>query len=59
MAVKLEFLTQDLEEIALATRYWAMDEDGVYLEKVSELVPFREITQSGLIAKHGAHPEGC
>ncbi|MCQ2995769.1 hypothetical protein NLO95_16800 [Pseudomonas syringae] len=52
MAVKLKFLTQDPEEIALATRYWAMDEDGVYLEKVSELVPFREITQSGLIAKH-------
>lgn len=52
MAVRLEFLTQDPEEIALARRYWAMDEDGVYLEKVSELVPFREITQSGLIAKH-------
>lgn len=52
MAVRLEFLTQDPEEIALATRYWAMDEDGVYLEKVSELLPFREITQSGLIAKH-------
>ncbi len=51
MAVRLEFLTQDPEEIVLARRYWAMDEDGFYLEKVSELVPFREITQSGLIAK--------
>ncbi len=52
MAVRLEFLTQDPEEIALATRYWAMSEDGVYLEKVSALVPFREITQSGMISKH-------
>jgi hypothetical protein len=52
MAVRLEFLTQDPEEIALARRYWSMDEDGVYLEKVNELVPFREFTQSGLIAKH-------
>jgi len=52
MAVQLEFLTQDPEEIDLATRYWAMDQEGVFLEKVSELVPFREITQSGLIAKY-------
>lgn len=52
MAVQLEFLTQDPEEIALATRYWTMDEEGVYLEKVSELVPFREIIQSGLIARY-------
>ena len=52
MAVKLKLLTQDLDEIALATRYWAMNEEGVYLEKVSELVPFREITQAGLIAKY-------
>ncbi|UVJ43122.1 hypothetical protein NVV94_21500 [Pseudomonas sp. LS1212] len=52
MTVRLEFQTQDPEEIALATRYWAMNEDGGYLEKVSELVPFREVTQSGLIAKY-------
>lgn len=51
MAVRLEFLTQDLEEIELATRYWAMDEEGAYLERVTELVPFRDILQSGLVAK--------
>jgi len=52
MAVKLEFLTQDPEEIELATRYWAMDEESAYLERVADLVPFRDITQSGLIAKY-------
>ncbi|MCY1396614.1 hypothetical protein D9M71_115930 [compost metagenome] len=51
MAVTLEFLTQDPEEIELATRYWAMDEDGAYLERVADLVPFRDIIQPGLIAK--------
>lgn len=52
MAVKLKFLTQDPYEHVFATRYWAMDEEGAYLEKVSELVPFRDITQPGLIAKY-------
>jgi hypothetical protein len=51
MAVKLEFLTQDSEEIALATRYWAMDDEGAYLERVANMVPFRDIQQSGQIAK--------
>lgn len=51
MAVRLEFLTQDVEEMALATRYWAMDEECAYRERVADLVPFREIVQSGQIAK--------
>lgn len=51
MAVRLEFLTQDPDERALATRYWAADEEGVFLERVADLVPFREIIQSGQIAK--------
>ncbi len=51
MAVLLKFLTEDPDEIVLATRYWAMDDEGAYLEKVSELVPFRDITHAGLIAK--------
>ena len=51
MAVRLEFLTQDSEERALAMRYWATDEEGAYLERVADLVPFREIVQSGQIAK--------
>lgn len=52
MAVRLEFLTQTPEEIALATRYWAMDEEGLYLEKVNELVPFGKIKKVGLVAKY-------
>lgn len=51
MAVRLKFLTQDPEEVALAKRYWAMDDEGAYLEKVSELVPFREVRHPALVAK--------
>lgn len=51
MAVRLEFLTQDSEEVALATRYWSMDDEGTYLERVADMVPFRDIQQSGQIAK--------
>lgn len=51
MAVRLEFLTQDPDEMGLAMRYWAMDEDGGFLERVGDLVPFRDILQSGQIAK--------
>ncbi|MBA6421813.1 MULTISPECIES: hypothetical protein [Pseudomonas] len=52
MAVRLEFLTQDPDEIELAKRYWAMDEAGTYLEKVTGLVPFRQLTQSSFISSH-------
>ncbi|MEF9901500.1 MAG: hypothetical protein RR736_23840 [Pseudomonas sp.] len=52
MTVKLEFLTQDQQEIDLAKRYWAMDEEGAYLERVGDLLPFREITQPGGVAKY-------
>lgn len=51
MVVRLEFLTQDPEERVLASRYWAADEQGGFLERVADLVPFREIIQSGQIAK--------
>ena len=51
MAVRLEFETTDSQEIELAMRYWAMDEDGVYLERVADLLPFREITQVGKVSK--------
>lgn len=51
MAVRLEFLTQDPDEMGLAMRYWAMDEEGGFLERVGDLVPFRDILQSGQIAK--------
>ncbi|WOD10092.1 hypothetical protein RPW65_13610 [Pseudomonas sp. NyZ704] len=52
MAVRLEFLTQDADEIELAKRYWAMDEAGTYLEKVTGLVPFRQLTQSSFMSSH-------
>ncbi|SDT90031.1 hypothetical protein [Halopseudomonas salegens] len=52
MAVRLEFLTQDPEEIELAKRYWAMDGEGAYIEKVSDLVPFRKLTQSSFVSSH-------
>jgi len=52
MAVRLEFLTQDQQEIDLAKRYWAMDEEGSYLERVGDLLPFREITLPGSVAKY-------
>ncbi|WP_060498575.1 hypothetical protein [Pseudomonas sp. NBRC 111133] len=51
MAVRLQFLTQHPDEIALAMRYWAMDEEGAFLERVAELVPFRDVIQSGQIAR--------
>jgi hypothetical protein len=51
MAVRLQFLTQDPDEIALATRYWAMDEECAFLERVADLVPFRDVVQSGQIAR--------
>lgn len=51
MAVRLEFLTQDPEERVLAMRYWTTDMEGTFLERVADLVPFREIIQSGQIAK--------
>lgn len=52
MAVKLELLTTDPEEIELATRYWAMDESCEFLEPLKELVPFREIKQPAQLAKY-------
>lgn len=52
MTIKLEWLTDDAEEMALAKRYWDMNEDGDFLEKVNGLVPFRHITQSGTLAAY-------
>ncbi|MFF7108892.1 hypothetical protein [Pseudomonas sichuanensis] len=52
MAVKLEFLTTDPEEIELANRYWAMNEHGEFLEVLKELLPFRELKQPAQLAKY-------
>ncbi|WP_374439251.1 hypothetical protein [Pseudomonas panipatensis] len=51
MAVRLKFQTTDSQEIELAKRYWAMDEEGTYLERVADLLPFREINQASMVAK--------
>lgn len=50
MAIRLELHTEDPEEITFIQRYWATDEYGAFVEKVNDLVPFREITQGGAIA---------
>ena len=42
MAVRLELLTQNPDQIALATRYWAMNKEGAFLEKVKDLIPSQE-----------------
>ncbi|MBA1187704.1 hypothetical protein G7Z99_01420 [Pseudomonas entomophila] len=52
MAVRLEVQTTDPEQIALAKRYWAMDEEGLFLERVRDLLPFREVTQAGSLAAY-------
>jgi len=52
MAVRLDFHTTDPEQIALAKRYWAMDEEGQFLERVRDLLPFREVTQAGSLAAY-------
>lgn len=52
MTIKLDWLTSNAEEMELAKRYWAMNDDGDFLEKVNDLVPFRHITQSGTLAAY-------
>jgi len=46
MTVRLEFATQDLQEIELAKRYWAVGQDGAYVERVADLLPFRQINKT-------------
>ncbi|MFK3795049.1 hypothetical protein [Pseudomonas sp. NPDC088444] len=52
MPITLEMKTTDPEEMKLAVRYWAMSETGEFVEKVMDLVPFRDITHSGTLAAH-------
>lgn len=52
MAVRLEFFTEDAEEIELAKRYWAMENNGKYIEKVKDLVPFRNLIHAGLVSEY-------
>ncbi|WP_122754741.1 hypothetical protein [Pseudomonas viridiflava] len=52
MAVKLEFVTTDPDEIELAHRYWAMSEGGEFLEVLKDLLPFRELKQPAQLKKY-------
>ncbi|WP_426150113.1 hypothetical protein [Pseudomonas sp. DC3000-4b1] len=52
MTIRLELFTEDPEEVAFIRRYWAMDDSGAFLEKVSDLLPFKDIPQSGAIAAY-------
>jgi len=52
MAVKLQFLTNDPQEIEIARRYWAMNEQGEFLEPLKDLVPFRELKHSSQLTKY-------
>ncbi|MCS3418612.1 hypothetical protein M2399_003787 [Pseudomonas sp. BIGb0450] len=45
MAIRLQILTEDPKEIELIERYWAVDEFGQYLEKVSALTELIEMAQ--------------
>ncbi|KMN16123.1 hypothetical protein [Pseudomonas weihenstephanensis] len=45
MAIKLQLLTENPKEIELIERYWAVDESGQYLEKVSALAGIIEMAQ--------------
>ncbi len=45
MAIKLKMLTEDPKEVELIERYWAVDESGQYLEKVSALGGVIEMAQ--------------
>ncbi|KIH85764.1 hypothetical protein [Pseudomonas batumici] len=51
MAVELDFLTTDPEEMELANRYWAMNEYGEFLMPLKDLVPFKEIKQPAQLTK--------
>ncbi|KAF6692925.1 hypothetical protein HFD98_10510 [Pseudomonas sp. EKM23D] len=50
MAIKLQILTDDPKEIELIKRYWAVDESGQYLEKVSALGGIIEMAQGVTLA---------
>ncbi|TKJ87300.1 hypothetical protein PkoCFBP13504_03425 [Pseudomonas koreensis] len=50
MAIKLQILTEDPQEIALIERYWAVDVSGQYLEKVSDLGGLIEMAQGVSLA---------
>ncbi|MCJ7957876.1 MAG: hypothetical protein MUW57_15345 [Pseudomonas sp.] len=50
MAITLQILTEDPKEIELIERYWAMDDSGGFIEKVSSLSDVLEMPQGVTLA---------
>lgn len=50
MTIRLQLLTEDPTEIELIQRYWAMDESGQFLEKVSALSEILQLPQGVTLA---------
>lgn len=51
MNITLHMLTDDPEIAALAARYWAVDADGHFQERVRDLLPFRDLRQSSQVTQ--------
>ncbi|NLY27107.1 MAG: hypothetical protein GX049_06085 [Alcaligenaceae bacterium] len=50
--IKFEILTDDPADQELVARYWAMDEDGKFIENVSDLLPYKGISSSYHLLSH-------
>ncbi|PVZ11472.1 MULTISPECIES: hypothetical protein [unclassified Pseudomonas] len=51
MNITLHMLTDDPEIASLASRYWAADQDGRFLERVRDLLPFRDLRQAAQLTQ--------
>ncbi|UFH48942.1 hypothetical protein [Pseudomonas sp. KNUC1026] len=51
MNITLHMLTDDPEIAVLAERYWAIDADGRFQERVRDLLPFRDLRQSSQVTQ--------
>jgi hypothetical protein len=52
MTIKLEIHSTDPEVIVLAQRYWALNEECKPVEKVSAMLPFREVLKPHALAAY-------
>ncbi|MBX9799150.1 MAG: hypothetical protein K2Y13_06785 [Burkholderiaceae bacterium] len=50
MMIKLDIYSTNVEEIEIAERYWGVDSEGNFAEKVNALLPFRGIKNSSQLA---------
>lgn len=51
MNLKLQLLCDAPDTVALAHRYWAVDEQGRFREQVAELLPFRALTKASQVTQ--------